>query len=155
MRHRDLVGLAAGACVLAGLLHTSHRAIRRKLPISSLPTASAAYATDVIPATQGITAPGTGITRGITLAQVAALLGGLIGGNGAASVVTTSEGQVLSLGLPTYRAATLPALTTSAPVFAWCSDALSGSQASGSGAGALVVWSGGSWWMLATTTVSV
>jgi hypothetical protein len=41
--------------------------------ISQLPAATAANLTDILPATQGSSGPGTGTTRGVTLAQMIAM----------------------------------------------------------------------------------
>ena len=54
-----------------------------------------------------------------------------------------------------FTYANLPAASSNAQSVCWCTNARVGSQAAGSGTGALVMASGGSWWMLSGAAVMV
>lgn len=76
------------------------------------------------------------------------------------SVVLGGAGEVAKLSyvaswLQGFTLSNLPSATSNPQSVCWCTNARVGSQAAGSGTGALVMASGGSWWMLSGASVMV
>ncbi len=84
----------------------------------------------------------------------------LLLGGGGKGVTLGAAGELARLAfaaswLQAFTFATLPAASNYPQSLCWCSNARVGSQAAGSGTGALVMASGGSWWMLSGAAVMV
>ena len=89
--------------------------------------------------------------------------------DGTAPLLLTGQGKGVVLGTSTEMAklaytaswlqgfayAALPSASATPQSVCWCSNARIGGQAAGAGTGALVMASGGSWWMLSGATVLV